>query len=224
MTVVGDQKLLDKYDLKNNSAILAEEKHMPLYEEIMMNDKIEYTAGGSAQNSLRIAQVVSLMILKNYIIFIQKFRLFYLNTNIYAQWVLRKPSVAVFFGAVGRDEYSKILQIKANDEGLDVKYQYTQEKPTGKKKFYFNKLMKLKSINTLLGTCAVIVTNNGKDRSLCANLSAATTFTEDHLDVPENKAIIENAKIFLVSVSFYDEKSIFLLKINVTSWTPEFLF
>jgi len=46
------------------------------------------------------------------------------------------------------------------------------------------------------------VTNNGKDRSLCANLSAAQTFTEDHLNVPENKAIIENAKFYLVTVRF----------------------
>jgi len=36
---------------------------------------------------------------------------------------------------------------------------------------------------------------------LCANLSAAETFTEDHLDVPENKAIVENAKFYLVTVS-----------------------
>lgn len=61
MTVVGDQNLLDKYDLKNNHAILAEEKHLPLYEELMKNKNIEYTAGGSAQNSLRVAQVYSLL-------------------------------------------------------------------------------------------------------------------------------------------------------------------
>lgn len=57
MTVPGDQNLLDKYDLKCNNAILAEEKHMPLYQELMKNDQIEYTAGGSGQNSLRVAQV-----------------------------------------------------------------------------------------------------------------------------------------------------------------------
>lgn len=61
MTVVGDQNLLDKYGLKNNNAILAEEKHMPLYEELMKNKNIEYTAGGSAQNSLRVAQVFSVL-------------------------------------------------------------------------------------------------------------------------------------------------------------------
>lgn len=47
------------------------------------------------------------------------------------------------------------------------------------------------------------MTNNGKDRSLCANLSAAQTFTVDHLEVPENKAIIENAQFYLVTVNFF---------------------
>lgn len=61
MTVVGDQNLLNKYDLKSNNAILAEEKHMPLYEELMNNKNIEFTAGGSGQNSLRVAQVFSIV-------------------------------------------------------------------------------------------------------------------------------------------------------------------
>jgi len=98
MTVVGDQNLLDKYDLKSNNAILAEEKHMPLYKELMDNEKIEYTAGGSGQNSLRVAQ-----------------------------WIIKNPNVAVFFGAVGQDKFSEILKLKANEEGVDVKYQYSTE-------------------------------------------------------------------------------------------------
>lgn len=61
MMVVGDQNLLKKYDLLSNNAILAEEKHMPLYEELMNNSKVEYTAGGSAQNSLRVVQVFSMI-------------------------------------------------------------------------------------------------------------------------------------------------------------------
>lgn len=57
MMVVGDQNLLEKYDLLSNNAILAEDKHMPLYDELIKNSKVEYTAGGSAQNSLRVVQV-----------------------------------------------------------------------------------------------------------------------------------------------------------------------
>jgi len=46
--------------------------------------------------------------------------------------VLKKPNIAVFFGAVGKDKYSEILKCKANEEGVNVRYQYTSEKPTGK--------------------------------------------------------------------------------------------
>jgi len=52
-----------------------------------------------------------------------------------------------------------------------------------------------------LGTCAVLVTNHGNDRSLCANLAAANCFTIDHIYKPENKSYINNAKFFYVSVS-----------------------
>jgi adenosine kinase len=52
------------------------------------------------------------------------------------------------------------------------------------------------------GTCAVLVTDNGNDRSLCANLAAANCFTIDHIRKPENKLYIGNAKFFYVSVSW----------------------
>lgn len=124
MIVVGDQNLLNKYDLKSNNAILAEEKHMPLYEELMTNKNIEYTAGGSGQNSLRVAQVFS-------IVNCNKKTFCVINIFYLFQWIVKQPNVAVFFGAVGRDKYSEILKFKANEEGVDVKYQYSTEKPTG---------------------------------------------------------------------------------------------
>ncbi|KAF8472116.1 Ribokinase-like protein [Kalaharituber pfeilii] len=49
--------LLDKYQLKANDAILAEEKHMPIYEEITKLNP-SYVAGGAAQNASRGAQYV----------------------------------------------------------------------------------------------------------------------------------------------------------------------
>jgi len=50
-----------RYGLKANDAILAEEKHMPLYEDLVKNYKVHYIAGGAAQNSIRGAQVPSLV-------------------------------------------------------------------------------------------------------------------------------------------------------------------
>ncbi|XP_011870018.1 PREDICTED: adenosine kinase 2 isoform X2 [Vollenhovia emeryi] len=97
-----DDKLLQKYDLKSNNAILAEEKHKPLYEEIIDLYNAEFTAGGSVQNTMRVAQ-----------------------------WFLQKPRVATYMGCVGRDKYSKILEDKATGDGLNVRYQYTDREPTG---------------------------------------------------------------------------------------------
>uniref|UniRef100_A0A2S2NCJ1 Adenosine kinase n=1 Tax=Schizaphis graminum TaxID=13262 RepID=A0A2S2NCJ1_SCHGA len=101
---------------------------------------------------------------------------------LYLQWILGEPNSATFFGAVGNDRYSEILKREANRDGLDVKYQYHSDKPTG--------------------TCAVIITNGGKYRSLCANLSASKSYTDEHLELPENKKIIQNAKFYLVTGFF----------------------
>lgn len=57
ITVNADEQLLNKYDLKPNNAILAEEKHKPLYEELTKNYEVDFIAGGAAQNTARIAEV-----------------------------------------------------------------------------------------------------------------------------------------------------------------------
>ena len=62
----------------------------------------EFIAGGSVQNSLRVAA-----------------------------WIIGKPKVAVFFGCVGKDEYAEILEKKAIEQGVDVHYQRTNDQPTG---------------------------------------------------------------------------------------------
>ena len=55
-----DEALLQKYGLKANDAILAEDKHMDLYEDLLQNHDAKLIAGGSAQNTARGAQVCSL--------------------------------------------------------------------------------------------------------------------------------------------------------------------
>lgn len=151
ISAVVDNDFLNKYDLKPDDAILAEKKHFSLYPDLIENHNAEYIAGGSVQNSLRVCQ-----------------------------WILRQPNVAVFFGCVGKDKYSKILEEKARANGVNVKYQYTTEAPTG--------------------TCGVLIT--GSHRSLCANLAAANLFTTDHLDLPENQKLIQNAQYYYISGFF----------------------
>lgn len=53
----SDKELLERYGLKSNDAILAEEKHLDLYDEITTKYHPKYLAGGAAQNSARGAQV-----------------------------------------------------------------------------------------------------------------------------------------------------------------------
>ena len=50
--------MLKKYGLKANDAILAEEKHMGLYEDLLSNRGAKLIAGGAAQNTARGAQVL----------------------------------------------------------------------------------------------------------------------------------------------------------------------
>lgn len=52
----------------------------------------------------------------------------------------------------------------------------------------------------LIGTCAVLV--NGGERSLCANLGAANTFTPDHLAKDQAQAMINKAQYFYIASFF----------------------
>lgn len=51
-----DEAFLNKWDLKPNNAILAEYKHAGLDQDMIDNYSIEYSAGGSVQNTLRIVE------------------------------------------------------------------------------------------------------------------------------------------------------------------------
>jgi adenosine kinase len=52
-----DTAFLSKYGMKPNNAILAEEKHKSLYDEMVQKYNVEYIPGGATQNALRVAQV-----------------------------------------------------------------------------------------------------------------------------------------------------------------------
>lgn len=73
------------------------------------------------------------------------------NTMRYCQWVVGKNlQLTTFIGAVGNDYFGKIMEQKAKDDGVNVHYQKVDD--------------------ALTGTCAVLLNNNGKYRSLCAYL------------------------------------------------------
>lgn len=146
-----EKELLTKYGLNENGAILAEDKHLPLFDEIVKRENVEYIPGGATQNAMRVFQ-----------------------------WIVGKPKRAAFFGAVGEDNYSRILREQSESAGVNVRYQVNPKVKTG--------------------TCAALIYHH--HRSLVADLAAANTFTVDHLNIPENQAIIENAKFYYISGFF----------------------
>jgi len=94
--------VLTKYDVAPASAILAEEKHKPIYQELVDNYNVEYIAGGSAQNVLRVYQ-----------------------------WMIQQPNSATFVGCVGDDAFGRQLRDSATKDGLNVQYLVDPAVPTG---------------------------------------------------------------------------------------------
>jgi len=97
------QDILDKYDVKLDCAILAEDKHQPLYKELVDNYDVQYIAGGATQNSMRVAQ-----------------------------WMLKeKKGQVAFMGCVGNDAYGAQLDKCATEDGVLVHYMKDPSTPTG---------------------------------------------------------------------------------------------
>lgn len=97
------QEILDKYEVKLDSAILAEDKHQPVYKEIIEKYSPLFIAGGATQNSIRVAQ-----------------------------WMLKDDkNQTAFMGCVGNDEYGKQLEGCASADGVLVHYMKDESTPTG---------------------------------------------------------------------------------------------
>ncbi|GAA5844676.1 hypothetical protein JCM3766R1_005985 [Sporobolomyces carnicolor] len=96
-----------------------------------------------------------------------------------AQYVLPEGSTA-YLGAVGADSLADQLRAANDKEGLHSAYQVVEDKPTG--------------------ACAVVIT--GHDRSLCTTLGAAESFSPSHLEKPEIKKLIDDAKSYYLGGFF----------------------
>ncbi|XP_061600790.1 adenosine kinase isoform X1 [Cololabis saira] len=103
ISAVVDKDFLDKYSLKPNDQILAEDKHKALFDELVKKFKVEYHAGGATQNSVKIAQ-----------------------------WMIQEPhNVGTFFGCIGNDKFGAILKEKAQEAHIDAHYYEQDKEPTG---------------------------------------------------------------------------------------------
>lgn len=92
---------MHRYGLSANNAILADETHKPLYEDLVKEFKVDYIAGGAAQNSIR-----------------------------GAQWML-PPHSTSYFGCVGKDKYAEQMRAAANKDGVRTLYMEDASTATG---------------------------------------------------------------------------------------------
>jgi len=97
-----DLDYVQQYDLQVNVAILAEDKHLPIYKELPEKFEVEYVAGGSAQNTIRVAQ-----------------------------WFLETPHATSYIGCVGKDTYAETLRAETEKCKVRALYQEDESTPTG---------------------------------------------------------------------------------------------
>jgi len=103
MTAVVDEAYLKKYDLLPNNAILAEDKHRPIYDELLNeNYKVSYSPGGATQNTIRVAQ-----------------------------WYLQEPESTSFVGCIGQDTFGDKLKACMKKEDIRTNYLVDPAMPTG---------------------------------------------------------------------------------------------
>lgn len=96
------QAVFDKYGILPGNAILAEEKHMPLFKELAALPDVKYVGGGATQNSIRVAQ-----------------------------WMLQEPGYTAYMGCIGKDEFGQTLTDACKADGVAVHYQIDEAAPTG---------------------------------------------------------------------------------------------
>jgi len=97
-----EQAVLEKYGLDANNAILAEDKHQPLFPEMAARPNAQYIAGGATQNSIRVAQ-----------------------------WMLQTPGATAYMGCVGSDDFAARMTAACKKDGVNAKYQVDATTPTG---------------------------------------------------------------------------------------------
>eukprot|EP00756_Hemistasia_phaeocysticola_P036576 Hpha_TRINITY_DN16649_c0_g1::TRINITY_DN16649_c0_g1_i1::g.182764::m.182764/K00856/E2.7.1.20, ADK; adenosine kinase len=97
-----DHSFLSRWGLEPNSACLASESTIGVFEDVAADESAEYIPGGSGLNTLRVAQ-----------------------------WILGQPGSSVFIGTTGTDEYGEKLHDTTQSEGVAMPRVEVQSQPTG---------------------------------------------------------------------------------------------
>ncbi|KAK7285036.1 hypothetical protein RJT34_19793 [Clitoria ternatea] len=102
ISAVVDDDFLKKYGITLNNAILAEDKHKPMYDEMTEKYNVEFIAGGATQNSIKVAQ-----------------------------WMLQVPGATSYMGGIGKDKYGEEMKKNSRLAGVNVQYYEDETTPTG---------------------------------------------------------------------------------------------
>lgn len=97
-----DEDFLKKYDLRLSNAILADEKHLPIYAELLALDGTEFIAGGATLNTIRVAQ-----------------------------WMSQEKGFTGYGGCIGKDIYGEKLVEAATNDGVECDFMINPDLPTG---------------------------------------------------------------------------------------------
>eukprot|EP00824_Muranothrix_gubernata_P018141 TRINITY_DN37048_c0_g1_i1.p1 TRINITY_DN37048_c0_g1~~TRINITY_DN37048_c0_g1_i1.p1 ORF type:complete len:344 (-),score=66.08 TRINITY_DN37048_c0_g1_i1:60-1091(-) len=93
---------LEKYGIERGCACLADPQHLPLYEEMVETFRVDYTAGGATQNTIRVAQ-----------------------------WMLQRPHATTFVGCVGDDRFGAMQRMCGEKDGVNIQYLVDPTEATG---------------------------------------------------------------------------------------------
>ncbi|XP_065856426.1 adenosine kinase 2-like isoform X2 [Euphorbia lathyris] len=102
ISAVVDDHFFKKYGIKLNDAILADDRHLSMYEEMATKYTVEYTAGGATQNSIRVTQ-----------------------------WMLQIPGATSYIGCIGKDNFGEEMKKNCKLAGVNVQYYEDESAPTG---------------------------------------------------------------------------------------------
>ncbi|KAI3967340.1 hypothetical protein MKW92_023924 [Papaver armeniacum] len=108
----------DRYDVKLAKAIPAEDKHLPMYDELLASKySVEYIAGATTQNSIRVSQLsLPFMVL---------------NILSFPWWMLQIPGATSYIECIGKDKFGEEIKKYSELAGVNISCLLDETAPTG---------------------------------------------------------------------------------------------
>jgi len=147
ITATVTEDFLNRYGLNSNDSILATERHENLFQDVVTNHQVGIFPGGQTLNTIRCAK-----------------------------WMLGEEVNALYTGAIGKDEFGRILQNKCEDAEVEALFYVQQEEPTS--------------------TCAALINGNEGHRSMISSLNGANTYPFEYLKQDETWERVTQSAVY----------------------------